>query len=57
VRIVDLRPRHRELVRQVARLLVNGFREQEPDAFPDMGVALSEVRRSFDIFMAKRVGR
>jgi aminoglycoside 6'-N-acetyltransferase I len=47
VRIVDLRPRDRALVRQVARLLVDGFREQEPEAFPDMRTALAEVRRSF----------
>jgi aminoglycoside 6'-N-acetyltransferase I len=47
VRIIDLRPRDRTLVRQVARLLVDGFRELEPDAYPDMTAALSEVRQSF----------
>jgi aminoglycoside 6'-N-acetyltransferase I len=32
----------------VAELLVNGFREHEPEGFPDTGVALAEVRRSLD---------
>jgi aminoglycoside 6'-N-acetyltransferase I len=43
------------LVRQVARLLVNGFGEHEPDAFPDMKTALAEVRRSFDPERLSRV--
>jgi hypothetical protein len=30
VRIIDLRPGDEALVRQVARLLVDGFREPEP---------------------------
>jgi aminoglycoside 6'-N-acetyltransferase I len=62
VRIVDLRPGDAALVRQVAELLVEGFREHEPEAFPDTGVALAEVRRSFEParlsrVAAKRVGR
>lgn len=48
MRIVDLRPGGAPLVGQVAELLVEGFREHEPEAFPDMGAALSEVRRSFE---------
>jgi aminoglycoside 6'-N-acetyltransferase I len=55
VRIVDLRPGDAALVRQVAELLVEGFREHEPEAFPDMGVALAEVRRSFDQERLSRV--
>jgi aminoglycoside 6'-N-acetyltransferase I len=55
VRIVDLRPRDVALVRQVARLLVDGFREHEPDAFPDMKTALAEVRKSFDPGRLSRV--
>jgi aminoglycoside 6'-N-acetyltransferase I len=55
VRIVDLRPAAAPLVRQVAELLVEGFREQEPEAFPDMGVALAEVRRSFEPDRLSRV--
>ena len=47
MRIVALRPDDRALVLQVARLLVEGFGEQEPDAFPDMRSALAEVRKSF----------
>jgi aminoglycoside 6'-N-acetyltransferase I len=52
LRIADLRPGDASLVRQVAEVLVEGFREHESEAFPDMGAALAEVRRS----MAKRVG-
>jgi aminoglycoside 6'-N-acetyltransferase I len=55
VRIVDLRPGDASLVRQVAELLVEGFREHEPEAFPDMGVALAEVRHSFDPDRLSRV--
>ena len=55
MRIVDLRPRDRALVRQVARLLVDGFREHEPDAFPDVQVALAEVRKSSDRERLRRV--
>ena len=47
MRIVDLRPRDRALVRRVARLLVDAFREHEPDYLPDLKAALAEVRRSF----------
>ncbi len=47
MRIVDLRPRDGKLVRQVAQLLVDGFREQEPNAFLDVKAALAEVRESF----------
>jgi aminoglycoside 6'-N-acetyltransferase I len=55
VRIVDLRPGDASLVRQVAEVLVEGFREHEPEAFPDMGAALAEVRRSFDPERLSRV--
>ena len=40
MRIVDLRRGDRTLVRQAARLLMDGFREQEPEAFPDMKTAV-----------------
>ncbi len=55
MRIVDLRPGDAPLIRQVAELLVDGFREHEPEAFPDTGVALAEVRRSFDPQRLSRV--
>jgi aminoglycoside 6'-N-acetyltransferase I len=55
VRIVDLRPGDASLVRQVAELLVEGFRDHEPEAFPDTGVALAEVRRSFEPQRLSRV--
>jgi aminoglycoside 6'-N-acetyltransferase I len=55
VRIVDLRPGDASLVRQVAELLVEGFRDHEPEAFPDTGAALAEVRQSFDPQRLSRV--
>jgi len=47
VRIVSLRPEDVAVVQQVAGLLVDGFQEHEPDAFPDLESAFREVRRSF----------
>lgn len=55
MRIVDLRPGDASLVRQVAELLVEGFRDHEPEAFPDTGAALAEVRQSFDPQRLSRV--
>ena len=43
-RIVDLLPHHRQRIRQAARLLVDAFCAHWPDAWPDMGSALEEVR-------------
>lgn len=47
MRIVDLRPEDDTVVRAVAGLLVDGFREHEPDAFPNLEAGLREVRKSF----------
>ena len=47
MRIVDLEPGNEEAVRQAAALLVEGFKEHWPDAWPDMNAALEEVRESF----------
>jgi aminoglycoside 6'-N-acetyltransferase I len=47
MRIVDLRPDRDLAVRQTATLLVEGFKEHWPDAWPDTDSALEEVRRSF----------
>lgn len=44
MRIVDLDPDDTSLVRQAAELLVIGFREHWPNAWPDMKAALAEVR-------------
>ena len=45
--IIDLRSENQEAVRQAASLLVEVFREDHPDAWPDMKSALEEVEESF----------
>jgi aminoglycoside 6'-N-acetyltransferase I len=47
VSISDLDPANEETVRQVAELLVEGFKDDWPDAWPDVDAALEEVRESF----------
>ena len=43
----DLTPGDTATIRQVAALLVEGFAEQAPDAWPDLASALQEVQESF----------
>jgi aminoglycoside 6'-N-acetyltransferase I len=45
--ITDLNPTHEQAINQVAAILVAAFLEHWPDAWPDMGSALEEVRESF----------
>jgi aminoglycoside 6'-N-acetyltransferase I len=45
--IVDLDPGDKEIVRQAAVLLVEGFKDHWPDAWPDMDAALEEIPESF----------
>lgn len=47
MRIEDLRPYDEAAIRQVAALLVAGFADHWPDAWPDTESALAEVRESF----------
>jgi aminoglycoside 6'-N-acetyltransferase I len=47
MRIVDLDPGDEQLVRAVAGLLVEGFAENWPDAWPDLASGVAEVRESF----------
>jgi aminoglycoside 6'-N-acetyltransferase I len=47
MRIVDLDAGNEEAVRQAAVLLVEGFKEHWPDAWPDVDAALEEVRETF----------
>jgi aminoglycoside 6'-N-acetyltransferase I len=42
--IIDLRPDDEQAIQQAAALLVEGFRQHWPDAWPDMDSALKEVR-------------
>ena len=44
--IVDLRSGNEDMTRQAAALLVEGFKESWPEAWPDMEAALHEVRES-----------
>jgi aminoglycoside 6'-N-acetyltransferase I len=44
--IVDLDPGDEAVVRQAAVLLIEGFEDHWPDAWPDMEAALKEVRES-----------
>lgn len=48
MQIVDLRFAGERAVEEAARLLVDGFRDDWPDAWPDMGAALEEVREALD---------
>lgn len=47
MKIVDLRPDDRDAIRQAAALLVEGFREHWPRAWPDLDAALNEVHGLF----------
>ena len=47
MRIVDLRPEDEERIGQAATLLVEGFREHWPKAWPNVESARREVRESF----------
>ena len=55
MRIVDLHPGDTEAVQQVADILVEGFKEHWPDAWPDTQSALEEVRESFGPERVSRV--
>jgi aminoglycoside 6'-N-acetyltransferase I len=47
VTIIDLVATDDSLVRVVATMLVDGFRQNAPEAFPDAATALAEVHESF----------
>ncbi|HUP27423.1 MAG TPA: GNAT family N-acetyltransferase, partial [Chloroflexia bacterium] len=55
MRIVDLGPDDEELINQVAAILVEAFKENWPEAWPDFGSALDEVRESFQPDRISRV--
>jgi aminoglycoside 6'-N-acetyltransferase I len=48
MQIVDLNASDAQAFQQVASILVEGFREHWPDAWPDLHSALAEVRESFE---------
>lgn len=47
MQIIDLHPDHEDRIRQCAALLVEGFRDHWPDAWPDLESALKEVHSTF----------
>lgn len=53
--IIDLSSDDENAVRQTAGILVEGFREHWPNAWPDMNSALEEVRKSFQEDRISRV--
>jgi aminoglycoside 6'-N-acetyltransferase I len=55
--ITDLLPDNKQAVEQVATLLVEGFKDHWPDAWPDMHAALTEVEKSFQEGCISRVAR
>lgn len=52
--IIDLRPDDEAAIRQIATLLIEGFKEHWPEAWPNMQDALETVRESFG---ADRISR
>jgi aminoglycoside 6'-N-acetyltransferase I len=46
IRIIDLRPDNPEAITETASLLFNGFREHNPNGWPDMEAAFREVEES-----------
>jgi len=54
VQITDLRAGDEPEIQQVARLIVEGFKEHWPDAWPDLNSALQEVQESL---AADRISR
>lgn len=54
VQITDLRAGDEPKIQQVARLIVEGFKEHWPDAWPDLKSALQEVQESLG---ADRISR
>ena len=54
IRIIDLGSGDEERIRAIGAMLVDGFRENAPAAYPDLATAIAEVR---DWFVADRVSR
>jgi aminoglycoside 6'-N-acetyltransferase I len=55
MKIIDLQPNDEVIIRQVATLLVEGFKEYWPDAWPDLEAALQEVHESFETDRISRI--
>jgi aminoglycoside 6'-N-acetyltransferase I len=55
MKIIDLKPDDGHLIDRIALLLVDGFREHWPDAWPDTESARNEVKQSFEENRISRV--
>ncbi|UCH42823.1 MAG: hypothetical protein JSW16_08470, partial [Dehalococcoidales bacterium] len=55
MQIIDLLPDNKKAIHQAAALLVRGFWEHWPDAWPDMKAAMNEVQESFNTGRINRV--
>src|SRR5437773_170264 len=53
--LIDLQPDAEHLIRQAAQLLVEGFGENWPNAWPNLSVATDEVRESLEPGRISRV--
>ncbi len=57
MRITDLEPGDHDAIHRIAELMVDGFREHWPEAWPTLDEALQEVRNSFEEGRISRVAR
>ena len=55
VQIKELAADEDALIGEVAAMLIEGFRQSAPDAFPDLQTAIAEVRESFAADRVTRV--
>jgi aminoglycoside 6'-N-acetyltransferase I len=55
MKIIDLQSNNEVAIQQVATLLVEGFKEHWPDAWPDLESALQEVHESFETGRISRI--
>jgi aminoglycoside 6'-N-acetyltransferase I len=55
VRITDVEASDELLVQAIAAMLVDGFRQKAPEAYPNLATAIAEVRESFATDRVSRV--
>jgi aminoglycoside 6'-N-acetyltransferase I len=55
MKITDLSPDNKEIIQQVAQVLVEGFKTHWPNTWPDLESALWEVQASFGADRISRV--
>ena len=55
MQIIDLKAEQADYIAQIADMLVEGFREHWPEAWPDLASAVAEVHQSFEPEKISRV--